>query len=122
MSDREKYERLGLHNPVTDFGLADAFTDLFDDKNIDVATGELLGRFISEERESARLHKRFYDTYLKKSKLLSRKGTGRGPGATTELKLKARSARQRAWIARRIAGLAGATGGEDQVVEARREV
>jgi hypothetical protein len=48
--DREKFERLGYGAPRPD-----PFSTYFDDASIDAVTGALLGRFIAEERDSARL-------------------------------------------------------------------
>jgi mannose-6-phosphate isomerase-like protein (cupin superfamily) len=54
LTDREKFEKLGLGSRP-DPSVADRWTTYFDDSTIDIATGELLGRFISEERDSVRL-------------------------------------------------------------------
>jgi rubrerythrin len=55
-SDLEKMETLKLHR--LDRGdKSDIFDDFFKDHSIDIATGELLGRYIAEERDSARLFK-----------------------------------------------------------------
>lgn len=47
--DREKFERLGYGAPRPD-----VFGAVFLDTSIDIETGALLGRFIAEERDSAR--------------------------------------------------------------------
>ena len=60
MSDREKFEKLGLGRPV-DADAPDFFTNMFQDKNIDIQTGQLLGRYIAEERDSARLLRSCYE-------------------------------------------------------------
>jgi rubrerythrin len=53
-SDLEKMEALQLHK--LDSGSApDLFDDIFKDHSIDIRTGELLGRYITEERDSARM-------------------------------------------------------------------
>lgn len=52
MSDCEKFERLGFSRPPQK---GDAFAKFFDDVTIDVPTGELLGRYLSEERDTGRL-------------------------------------------------------------------
>lgn len=54
LTDREKFEKLGLGAPV-DPAAPDRYVTYFGDHSIDIATGELLGRFISEERDSVRL-------------------------------------------------------------------
>ena len=53
-SDLEKMETLKLHR--LDRGdEPDIFDDFFKDHSIDIATGELLGRYIAEERDTGRL-------------------------------------------------------------------
>jgi hypothetical protein len=58
LSDLEKMERFGLHR--LDDVLC-AFDDIFKDHSIDVATGELLGRYIAEEFDTARLLRSCYE-------------------------------------------------------------
>src|SRR5690242_15424232 len=59
-SDLEKMEALKLHR--LDRGdKPDVFDDFFKDHSIDIATGELLGRYIAEERDSARLLRQCYE-------------------------------------------------------------
>lgn len=52
LSDREKVEHFGLGrlNETLSF-----FDDIFKDHTIDIRTGELLGRYVAEEFDSARL-------------------------------------------------------------------
>lgn len=50
LGDRARLERLGFGAPRPD-----AFAAMFDDTSIDIATGALLGRYIAEERDSARM-------------------------------------------------------------------
>lgn len=52
ISDRKKFEKLGFAKPQSDG--PDIFSRFFDDVTIDIQTGELLGRYISEERDTAR--------------------------------------------------------------------
>jgi rubrerythrin len=53
-SDLEKMEALKLHR--LDRGdKPDIFDDFFKDHSIDIATGELLGRYIAEERDTGRI-------------------------------------------------------------------
>jgi rubrerythrin len=59
-SDVEKFELLGLAELDTK-GRPDIFDGMFADHSIDIRTGELLGRYIAEERDSARLLRRCYD-------------------------------------------------------------
>jgi hypothetical protein len=61
LTDREKFEKL----KVTSFFAADApdpFTPMWADTTIDIQTGELLGRYIAEERDSLRLLRACYDS------------------------------------------------------------
>jgi rubrerythrin len=50
-SDLEKFEALGYREGER---AGDPFKSFFDDESIDVQTGELLGRYIAEERDSGR--------------------------------------------------------------------
>jgi rubrerythrin len=59
-SDLEKMEALGLHQLDTG-DEPDVFDGLFKDHTIDIRTGELLGRYIAEERDSARLFRACYE-------------------------------------------------------------
>lgn len=59
-SDLEKMEALGLDKLDTG-GQPDLFDGFFNDHSIDIRTGELLGRYIAEERDSARLLRRCYE-------------------------------------------------------------
>jgi rubrerythrin len=53
-SDLEKFEKLG-YNKSPDEADSDELLQLLADKSIDPQTGALLGRFIAEERDSARI-------------------------------------------------------------------
>jgi hypothetical protein len=57
-SDLEKMELLGLGRP--DSG-SDVFDGMFNDHSIDIGTGQLLGRYIAEERDSGRLLRSCYE-------------------------------------------------------------
>jgi hypothetical protein len=61
-SDVEKFEALGLgrSGDAGDSDRPDALDGLFHDRTIDPQTGALLGRWIAEERDSARLLGRCY--------------------------------------------------------------
>lgn len=59
-SDLEKMEALGLHRLDTG-GEPDIFDGFFSDHSIDIRTGEMLGRYIAEERDTARLLRRCYE-------------------------------------------------------------
>ncbi len=59
-SDLKKMEKLKLH--LLDTGnKPDIFDGLFKDHSIDIRTGELLGRYIAEERDTARLLRSCYE-------------------------------------------------------------
>jgi hypothetical protein len=57
-SDLEKMEYFGQNNLDEVLG---AFDDIFKDHSIDIRTGELLGRYIAEEFDTARLLRCCYD-------------------------------------------------------------
>jgi len=59
-SDLEKMEALGLGRLDTG-DQPDIFDGLFKDHSIDIRTGELLGRYIAEERDTARLLRGCYE-------------------------------------------------------------
>jgi len=59
-SDLEKMKALKLHRLDTG-DQPDIFDDIFKDHTIDIRTGELLGRYIAEERDSGRLLRRCYE-------------------------------------------------------------
>ena len=59
-SDCEKFEAFGLDKLDTG-SKPDIFDELFRDHSIDIRTGELLGRYIAEERDSGRLLRACYE-------------------------------------------------------------
>lgn len=59
-SDLEKMEALGFGGRDDAEGEPDIFDDFFKDHSIDVQTGELLGRYIAEERDTGRLLRACY--------------------------------------------------------------
>jgi len=59
-SDLKKFEKLKLHQLDTG-DQPDIFDGFFKDHSIDIRTGELLGRYIAEERDSARLFRSCYE-------------------------------------------------------------
>ena len=59
-TDLEKMEKLGLGRLDTG-DKPDIFDAMFKDHSIDITTGELLGRYIAEERDSGRLLKCCYE-------------------------------------------------------------
>src|SRR5262249_3492584 len=58
--DLEKMRALKLHKLDTG-DKPDVFDNFFKDHSIDIRTGELLGRYIAEERDSARLLRSCYE-------------------------------------------------------------
>lgn len=62
LSDLEKMERFGLgRGGDNDADKPDFFAKIFFDHTIDIRTGELLGRYICEERDSGRLLRACYE-------------------------------------------------------------
>jgi rubrerythrin len=59
-SDLEKMKALKLHKLFTG-DKPDIFDNFFRDHSIDIRTGELLGRYIAEERDTARLLRSCYE-------------------------------------------------------------
>ena len=59
-SDLEKMKAFKLHRLDTG-AKPDVFDEFFKDHSIDIRTGELLGRYIAEERDSARLLRSCYE-------------------------------------------------------------
>ena len=53
LSDKEKFEALGLGRRPTN-GTSDVFDNFLENKDLDPATGGLLGRYVAEERDSGR--------------------------------------------------------------------
>jgi hypothetical protein len=53
LSDKEKFEALGLGKRPTN-GSSDVFDNFLENKDLDPATGGLLGRYVAEERDSGR--------------------------------------------------------------------
>jgi len=66
-SDLEKMKALGL-NRLDRGDQPDIFDAFFRDHTIDIRTGELLGRYIAEERDSARLLRACYEQLKKAEK------------------------------------------------------
>jgi hypothetical protein len=59
-SDLEKMEALGFARTADSEDKPDFFDDIFKDHSIDIRTGEILGRYIAEERDSGRLLRACY--------------------------------------------------------------
>ena len=81
-SDLEKMKAFGLHR-LDSRGEPDIFDGFFRDHSIDIRTGELLGRYIAEERDSARLLRSCYEQ-LKKS--TEKKAAKKKPAGKTKAK------------------------------------
>jgi len=79
LSDREKFEKLGFGRP-SDPAQPDQFASMFADRNIDIQTGELLGRYVSEERDSTRMFEACYRQLCAESS-----GAGMASGADPRL-------------------------------------
>ena len=58
-TDLEKFELLGVGRPDGD--APDIFAGMFNDTTIDITTGQLLGRYIAEERDSGRQLRQCYN-------------------------------------------------------------
>ena len=72
-TDLEKMEAFGLGELDTG-DKPDIFDDFFKDHSIDIRTGELLGRYIAEERDTGRLLRACYEQLLAEA--------GRAPGSS----------------------------------------
>ena len=59
LSDCAKMEKAGF-DKEPDASKPDAFSNMFDDKELDPVTGSLLGRYIAEERDSGRAFRACY--------------------------------------------------------------
>jgi rubrerythrin len=58
LSDCEKFDRLGFNRAApTD---TDIFSKFFEDVTMDIRTGELMGRYVSEERDTGRMLRECY--------------------------------------------------------------
>ena len=83
-SDLKKMEKLKLH--TLDSGdQPDIFDGLFKDHSIDIRTGELLGRYIAEERDTARLLRSCYEQLV-----AAEQAGGSQPAAQTLTSLEAK--------------------------------
>jgi rubrerythrin len=79
-SDLKKMQKLALEKLYTG-DRPDVFDGLFKDHSIDIRTGELLGRYICEERDTARL---LYDCY-EQLVAADKSGTSTTPAASDSL-------------------------------------
>jgi hypothetical protein len=73
LTDREKFERLGFHR---DPGPGpDAFARFFEDTTMDIETGTLMGRYVSEERDTGRRLRACYTALVARDADLSTSAT-----------------------------------------------
>jgi hypothetical protein len=79
LSDREKFEALGLGRGVQN-GDRDVFDAFFENKDLDPVTGGLLGRYIAEERDSARKLAACYALLCAGAEQPTRAGSNGGKG------------------------------------------
>ncbi|HEX5267437.1 MAG TPA: hypothetical protein VFW24_11745 [Acidimicrobiales bacterium] len=75
-SDLEKMEALGLQK-LDSGDQPDIFDGFFKDHSIDIRTGEMLGRYIAEERDSARLLRSCYEQ-LRAAAAVNGNGSAKG--------------------------------------------
>jgi hypothetical protein len=59
LNDCEKFERLGFNRASKE--PTDIFAKFFDDVTMDIQTGELMGRYVSEERDTGRMLRSCYE-------------------------------------------------------------
>jgi hypothetical protein len=78
-TDLQKMKALGLHR-LDSGNQPDIFDKFFNDHSIDIRTGELLGRYIAEERDTARLLRHCYQ-------LLKAAANGGDPAAAADDRL-----------------------------------
>jgi rubrerythrin len=79
-TDLEKFEALGFGRDRSGERRRDPFKGIFDDESIDIKTGELLGRYIAEERDSARMLTACYDVLCERAGGARRMGQASGGG------------------------------------------
>jgi hypothetical protein len=89
-SDLEKMEKLGFADLDTK-GKPDFFDTVFTDHSIDIATGALLGRYIAEERDSARQLSGCYEAL--KANAVSGRTAGKGSSDAADDRLVALEAK-----------------------------
>ncbi len=85
LSDLEKMERLGVGR-LGDDG-PDVFDNFFRDHTIDVRTGELLGRYIAEERDSERRLRQCHELLCAAAQASDGSGAATGNGAVDGARL-----------------------------------
>jgi rubrerythrin len=112
-SDLEKMEALGLQGLDTG-DKPDIFDDFFKDHSIDIRTGELLGRYIAEERDTGRLLRGCYGCLRDAADAEAAQAAANGAG-----KQDAKAARA---TAKQLAALEGKVDALCRSIEELREV
>jgi hypothetical protein len=82
-SDLEKFEALGYGREGE--MSRDPFKGIFDDESIDIATGELLGRYVAEERDSGRRLRACYEVLRERAGRTRAAAPGGAPSELREL-------------------------------------
>ena len=82
-TDLEKMKALGLHR-LDSGDQPDIFDRFFSDHTIDIRTGELLGRYIAEERDSARLLRGCYEQLKMEQASVQQRTTANARAAMSE--------------------------------------
>jgi rubrerythrin len=82
-TDLEKFEALGYGRGGE--MSRDPFKGIFDDETIDVQTGELLGRYIAEERDSGRMLRACYNVLRERAGRGQRMGAAAGASELRDL-------------------------------------
>jgi len=77
-SDLEKFEAFGYGKPEG----RDLFKGVFDDHSIDIRTGELLGRYLAEERDSGRMLRGCYQVLRERAQ----RGLGKPAASAGEMR------------------------------------
>lgn len=86
LSDKEKFEALGVGTtPRPGNDEPDNFNVMWNNKDLDGTTGALLGRFITEERDSGKRLRACYETLRAESEKTSTGGAGTSGGIVSEL-------------------------------------
>jgi hypothetical protein len=85
-SDLEKMEALGLGRLDTG-SEPDIFDGFFKDHTIDIRTGELLGRYIAEERDTARLLRSCYEQLKAQAGHAQTNGSANGSGPVADVRM-----------------------------------
>jgi len=88
LSDKEKFEALGLGKRPQN-GTTDVFDNFFENKDLDPATGGLLGRYVAEERDSGRKFAECYAILCADADAAAKKAAKSNGGGGAKAKAKA---------------------------------